>query len=420
MTGPGAMIRARLPLWIGFAAIAAFVLTTVGWGTQAQLSGAVVAEGRLQAHTDPVPVQHETGGLTVEFPAPDGTKVQAGDLLLRLDGDDLQAELRLAEDRLARIAARRALFMAERDGALAPTELGADPGQGALFAARLATHQAALAGIDEMRRQLQAQIAGHNAEIDALTQQARLVAEERADKLDLARAGLVRVSETRGLDMKLAELNGATARLAAAIAEARAAQSGLDLDRTARIETRRQDAIAALQDLDLAQAELTRDMAQLRARLAALDLRAPIAGTVHGARIHAVGAVIRPAEPVLIIVPDPWPMRVLAQVRPEDGAKIHVGMTVYFRPRSRVPRGDTDLQGHVERISADLMQSGASGPSYYLVTIQPDAGAQEQLRLAAIPSGTPVTAFIATGSQTPLAYLTEPLTRYFHRALRED
>ena len=62
-------------------------------------------------------MQHLDGGVVTEILVDEGDLVTAGDVLVRLDAQDIQAGLSVVEGQLFKILARRARFEAERDSA---------------------------------------------------------------------------------------------------------------------------------------------------------------------------------------------------------------------------------------------------------------------------------------------------------------
>ena len=56
-----------------------------GWAAFASISGAVIAEARIVVETNPKKLQHPEGGVVSEILVADGARVEAGQLLLRLD-----------------------------------------------------------------------------------------------------------------------------------------------------------------------------------------------------------------------------------------------------------------------------------------------------------------------------------------------
>src|SRR5918993_286391 len=96
------------------------VATLVGgmgaWAAVSTLSGAVVASGRVIVQDNVKEVQHLIGGVVGEIRVRDGDRVNAGDLLIRLDDTITRANMAIYESQLMDLQARAARLRAERDG----------------------------------------------------------------------------------------------------------------------------------------------------------------------------------------------------------------------------------------------------------------------------------------------------------------
>ena len=66
---------------------------SAGLAATTELSGAVIAPGSLVVNSNVKKVQHPTGGVVGELRVRDGDKVQAGDIVVRLDETITQANL---------------------------------------------------------------------------------------------------------------------------------------------------------------------------------------------------------------------------------------------------------------------------------------------------------------------------------------
>ncbi|MEO0914748.1 MAG: biotin/lipoyl-binding protein, partial [Pseudomonadota bacterium] len=104
------------PLMIGCAALGFLVFGLGAWSALANISGAIVAPGMIIVEGNRQAVQHPEGGVVGEILVEDGDMVEAGDVLLRLDGRMLRSELAIIESQLFEIMARRARLESERDG----------------------------------------------------------------------------------------------------------------------------------------------------------------------------------------------------------------------------------------------------------------------------------------------------------------
>src|SRR6056297_3037345 len=107
---------ARQPLLLGWIALGLLVLGFGGWAFGTQISGAIVAPGRVVVERNRQVVQHPDGGVVGDLMVSEGDHVAAGAVLLRLEDHELRSRLAVIETRLFEVMARRARLEAERDG----------------------------------------------------------------------------------------------------------------------------------------------------------------------------------------------------------------------------------------------------------------------------------------------------------------
>ena len=87
------------------------------WGLLASLDRAAIADGTVVVDSNKKSVQHLEGGIVKELLVRDGDLVKAGDVLLRLDATQVQAQIsQLHMEHYSRLA-RIARLTAEQEGA---------------------------------------------------------------------------------------------------------------------------------------------------------------------------------------------------------------------------------------------------------------------------------------------------------------
>ena len=181
---------------------------------------------------------------------------------------------------------------------------------------------------------------------------------------------------------------------------------------------------ARLQEQQLAQLraageQLETSLAFARKNLDDLNVRAPVGGIVFDSRVKALNAVVRPAEPMMYVVPGDQPLQISARIDPIHVDQLHPGQAVGLRFTSYDQRQIPEITGTVLHVSADTITDQPSGEVVYEATLLPNPkslAAQPELN---IRPGMPVEAFIRTEDRTPIAYLVKPLTDYFTKAFRE-
>lgn len=426
-------LSARVPLLAGFVALGVLVGGLGLWSVSTTIAGAVVAPGRVEVEQNRQVVQHPDGGVVAEILVKDGDFVEKGAPLLRLDGTILRSELAIVETQFFEILARRGRLEAERDGAASirfPEELVETAqdrpeiaqlmaGQQRLFEARAETEANEIEQLRRRRGQIEAQIAGIKAQRASIDTQLALIEAELADLQSLLDRGLTQAGRVLALEREQANLQGIAGELDAARAEAEGRITEIDISILKLGAERREQANSQLRDLGYRELELAERRRALIEQIDRLELRAPVSGIVHAMQVTTPRSVIRPADPVLYLVPQDRPLVIAAQISPIHVDEVQLGQPVFLRFSSLDRRTTPELTGQVARLSADALTDQATGASYYRaeVVLGPDQIAL--LGDRAIIPGMPVEVYVRTGERTPLAYLVKPLADYFNRAFRE-
>ena len=114
------------------------------------------------------------------------------------------------------------------------------------------------------------------------------------------------VPETRinALEREAARLEGESGQLIAAIAEAKGKISEVELQMIQIDQDMRSQDAQEIADVRAKLSELTERKVAAEDQLKRIDIRAPLAGTVHQLAMHTVGGVIGPGEQIMLIVPE--------------------------------------------------------------------------------------------------------------------
>jgi len=405
------------------------------WGVMAEISGAVVASGQIEVDQNRQIVQHPDGGVVAEIAVDEGDSVVAGQTLIKLDPTLEKSELAIIEGQLFELMARRGRLEAERDGnqtidfdATLKERASNDPsvaelmsGQQRLFDARSETASNQVAQLSKRKGQIRNQIEGLDAQQTALQRQLDLIAEELSDQQSLLDRGLAQATKVLALQRTEAQLSGQMGDLSARKAEYEGRITEIDIEITSLDAGRREEAITNLRDQQFRALELEERARALREKLSRMDIKAPVSGIVYGLTVFAERSVIRPADPVLFLIPQDRPLIIAARVEPIHIDEIFTGQEVTLRFSSLDQRTTPELLGRVVQISADAFQDDARQISYYRAEIVLSEGEQDKIPqgITLIP-GMPVESFIKTNDRTPLAYLVKPLADYFAKAMRES
>ena len=433
-TGAADVWSVRKPMIVGVLGLLLLVGGFGTWAAMTQISGAVIASGQIEVDQNRQVVQHPDGGVVEEILVEEGNAVDAGTVLIRLDPNELQSELAIVESQLFELMARRGRLEAERDEretiTFAPLLLetaesrpdvrNLKDGQRRLFEARRASIAQAIEQLQKQQEQIADQITGITAQQGSMDQQLALIERELTDQQSLFDRGLAQVSRVLSLQREAARMSGTVGELAANEAQARGRITEIDIEILNLQSRRREEAITQLRDIQSRELELHERRRALLERMSRLDVTAPVAGIVYDLRVFARRSVIRPADPVLYIIPQDRPLVINARVEPIDIDKLSIGQDVTLRFSALDQRATPELTGSVKLISADAFEDEATRQSYYRAEIVLGEGEQAKLpEDATLLPGMPVEAFIRTEDRTPIAYLVKPLTDYFTKAFRE-
>lgn len=380
----GAGVTRSVIIGVVLFAVAGFLI----WARWAEIdqisraSGQVIPSGRVQI------VQSADEGVVSKLLVREGDTVVRGQLLVSLDAVKARAAVKESRGREAALRATLTRIRAELyDRPLEFDSMLADypdfiENQTSLYAARRTALQQELTTLEDMHV---------------------LIAQELEMNQPLLVTGDVSRSEVLRLQRQVAEIGG-------------------------KIADRRNRYVQELQaELTKTEEELVTAVqvrTQREDQLSRTQLRAPTDGVVKNVRFTTVGAVLRPGDEVLQIVPTDDELIVEAKVPPEDIGFIRPGQpaSVKFDAYDYTIYGAG--HGEVFYISADTLteQSARGEISYYRVHVRVDASGMQQRRpdeRIELQPGMTATVEIKTGENTVLRFLTKPLTKTLSEAFTE-
>ena len=463
---PGRPFAARRPLLLGFLTLLTLGGGLFGWGTFATLAGAIIAAGQVEVETRDQVVEHIDGGTVGEILVRDGDRVEAGDVLIRLDDTLLRSEEAILQTEYAELVARRNRLEAEFRYA---DEIAWDPavaalaerdataraildGQRRLFEARRRSRAGQVAQLRERIGQMRKQIAGLEAQARATERQRGFIGQELDAQRSLSERGLTDLPELLRLERAAAGLDGQAGDIEARIAEARGRIAEVEIQ-ILQIGTQRiEEAEGQAREVQAQENQVRERLVGVRERLGRLEVRTPVAGEVVGMQVFALREVVRPGEPILRIVPEDAGLVVLARLRPIYVDQVYPGQAAVLRFSAFPSRTTPRFEGRIVRVSADATHDERTGMSWYEVEVAMGGAletgtnatawletATDWLRglfprlpeLSAAPGGShardlaltpgmPVEVHVRTGERSPLSYLAKPITDYFSRSLREE
>jgi HlyD family secretion protein len=428
----GAHRSIRVHLIIGLAVVAVLAGGLGGWASTQQISGALIAPGQIVVESNVKKVQHPTGGVVGEVRARDGDVVKAGDIVVRLDDTITKANLAIVTKNLDAALARAARLEAEQRGlekikfspqlinrAGDPDVIAIMASESKLFDVRVNGRTGQKAQLRERIIQLNEEIAGLSAQVQAKDQEIQLVEKELAGVRQLYEQHLVQLSRLTTLQRDAARLSGERAQYLAARAQAKGKITETELQIIQVDKDTVSEVSKDLRETNDKIGEFVERKITAEDQLRRVDIRAPQAGVVVQSTVHTVGGVVTAGDTLMLVVPQSDDLQVEAKVNPQDIDKLQIGQKTLLRLSAFNQRTTPELNGVVSRVSADVTADQRTGQSYY--TIRVSMPPEEVVRLGDVKliPGMPVEAFVQTGDRTVISYLMKPLSDQLMRAFRE-
>ncbi|MEN9683195.1 MAG: hypothetical protein RLZZ427_946 [Pseudomonadota bacterium] len=383
----------RKTILLTCAGILGFVL----WSTVAKVDVVTRAPGQLAPLSAVQVIQHLDGGRIRAINVADGQRVRRGAVLMTLDDSEVQADLETSRARYWALYGRHQRLRSFITGA-APN-FSVIPEKYRQFAQEEATILSIAQGsrADELRV-IRAQ--QHQAAAEATAVQ------ELADiRGDLAREKLV--SRTSYLD---------TVRV---LNQLKGQQQALGYQASSVNSGRNRDAADQMGQVSTELAQLDEQVKKLEARLARMQIVAPLDGVVQGLAYRTVGGVIAPGAQVMNIVPVEDTIEADVRVAASDIGHIKIGQPVRLKISTYDFLRYGTLAGKVSMISANSTVTDR-GEVYYLARVAVDRKtAAGGLSGKTLLSGMSVETDIVTDRQSVLHYLLAPVFRAVEGAFGE-
>lgn len=421
----------RLMAW----AIGTVLLLVGGLGLAAHLteiSGAVIASGRVVVESNIKRVQHREGGIVRAIHVREGDMVAAGDLLVQLDDTLPRANHAIITTRLTELQAQEARLKAERDGQAELVTPAAFEGklqkpeitvvlggQRKLLEVRRTSREGRKMQLGEQIKQFKEQIVGLEAQRDAKAREIDLVARELHDLSGLLAKGLIQRARITALKRDKARLEGEHGGFISEIARAGQAISEREIQILQIDEEMRAEVVEQLQSTRAEIAQLTEQQVSAAEHLRQVEVRAPRSGIVHQLVVHTVGGVVAPGEDLMLIVPQEDHLVIEARVAPADIDQIALAQRATIRLPGFDQRTTPELSAEILTVSADLIEDPATGTDFYQTRLALPESEIERLQGKPLVPGMPVEAFIQTDPRSILSYLVKPLADHIAHAFRD-
>lgn len=405
----------------------------LAWAAIADLAGAVIAQGTVVVESNLKKVQHPTGGVVGELNVRDGSRVKAGDVLLRLDETVTRANMQIIYRQIDELEVRRARLDAERDpagGFTLPDRLTArlafEPelarivdAEKWLLESRRKGREGQKSQLLERIAQLREEIVGLDAQLLARKEQSRLIASEMIGVEELFRKNLIQLSRLTGLQREEARLLGEQGSIISSAAQSRGKIAETELQILQLDQDLRTEVLRDGREVDGKMAELSERKVAAEDTLKRIEVKAPQDGIVHQLAVYTVGGVIAAGEVLMYIVPQTDGLTIEAKIAPQDIDQVFAGQTATVRLNAFNQRTTPELVGRIRQVSAELTKEQQTGITYFTAKVDiPDDELARLKGLRLLP-GMPAEVHMKTVERSALSFMLKPLTDQFARSMRE-
>lgn len=356
----------------------------VYWASRASIDEVTRTTGKVMASSRTQVIQAADGGIVEKIFVREGETVKQGDLLVQLDDTKSRAALAEASQKSAALQASLARLRAETLGtAYRPrAQTSFDSIQGRLYERRTTALQEDLA---------------------VLEQSARLAAEEVRLNEPLFKAGDISAAEFLRLQRTANEAAG-------------------------QVTTRRnkflQDAQAELAKAEEDLASVHQQLQDRQGMVEHTQLRAPQDGIVNLITQTTVGAVLRPGDEIMQLLPTGDDLIIECRLKASDIGFVRPGMQATLKLDAFDYSIYGSLQGEVTYISPDALTErspqGVEVPYYRThIRISGHRFKGELANTIKVQPGMTATAEIITGKHTVLDYLLKPVKKTLSESMGE-
>ena len=399
-----------------------------GWMAFAPLSSASVAIGKVSADSEKKSVQHFQGGTISKILIKEGDLVKKDQTLIILDVLKAKAELESYKRQYMDSMASFARLVAQRDDSnsidfpLEITDINIIEDHKNIFYTTTKSLKDQKEISQQRVVQLQNQISGLKSLIDVRKNRIISLKEELKEWEVLYAQQLVDKIKIRDINREINSLEG---EIASSNAEIAKLGEQINEIKTQQLLTEKEfrnqvlDQIVQVQNII---SDLKSKISSLEDVFQKSEIKAPISGNVVGLSTTSEGAVIRPGDDILQIIPENSDLIVTAQVSITDIDKVQVGLLSDIRFSAFNLQQAHVIEGEVIHISADRFTDEATGEPYYEAKIKVTKKGEERLKeygFKLLP-GMPAEVMINIGSRTPLSYFVKPFTDMIFRGFNEE
>ena len=404
------------------AVILLFFVTALAWAALGEVDVVAVAHGSIIPSGHSKIVQPLEKGMVKRIRVAEGQLVQSGEVLLELDAGAVRADLVRLEQEVGGLSAdiRRAgqltSWLNNDTGPQRHSGTGtADEllvGQRREFDDRMGVLER------ELERQLAEQQSAQQ-QLEKLQAILPIISRRAKDRKGLAAQKLLPEQQFLEIEQERLELAHDLRSQQAIVDEHRAGVSEL----RARIKLGHSEFLRGVlehrEEAERQKAVAEQELVKVQARLDAHRIRAPVDGVIQQLAIHNVGAIVTPAQQLMVIVPQDAALEVVAILENKDIGFVKVGQAAEIKIDTFPFTKYGTIAGKVMDLSDDAVSDDNKGLVYRMRVAIDQTEVRVNGQQVPLSPGMTVTVESKTGSRRLIEFFLSPLLRYADESARE-
>ena len=403
--------------------ILAFFTLSIVWAVLSEVDIVSVSRGRIIPSGHSKTVQSLEIGTVGAIHVSEGQRVEAGDVLIELDPSAVRADVDRLKSELEDAGREIARYRQ-----LAAWSGGAEgrPGEGQRLASmdtlllgqwheftdRLAVLESEQDRQRVEQQSAQQQVAKLKAVLSIVARKAKnhkgLAAQKLLPEqhyLETEQGRLEVLHDLRSQQGHVAELEAGIRELDARIAFTRS-------EFRRQVLERREEAVRR-------QTVTRQELIKAETRARAHIVSAPVDGVVQQLAVHNLGAVVTPAQELMVIVPQDGVLEVEAVLENKDIGFVAVGQSVEIKVDTFPFTKYGTIAGHVVDLSDDAVADNREGLVYKMRVAMESARVNVNGKQVRLSPGMSVTVESKTGTRRLIEFFLSPLLRYANESTRE-
>lgn len=390
------------------------LVTFLVWANFLHINETATTEGELFHAGEAVKVQHLVGGRVLEVMVQNGSLVQKGETLIRLDPVISLYELESIRDRVQQLSAAEIRLKALLDGVDPNLSMLQDKellrAERTLFEQTVKKNRLEQEMLKNQIEQLATEIEQQKNSKVKLAKTVELVKEELDIRTKLKSKGLNSRVTLLQLEKEYNEALYSLKQVPNTLQNLREKQKELQNIIANKTTQAKQQYAKELTETRTELMTLENKVKSFDSTIDALEIKAPASGYVHDLQLHFPGEVAGAGDILLTLIPTDQPLVAKVKISSKDIGHVKVAQQARIRLTTYDSRRYGVLAGKVVSISPSaLIPSDQSAP-YYEGIVELDPQYQEANRSEiTLFSGMTLSADIKTGTKSLIEYLLKPI-----------